>query len=74
MGVHPVLPNPHLLMQPITQLILHGFSLLPGEPILFINKSTPAPSANPLWSFGDGAAVSGITYGHSYAAAGNYNS
>ena len=44
----------------------------PGNTILFINKSTPAPSANPLWSFGDGGSGIGITYGHSYAAAGNY--
>jgi len=47
-------------------------SYCPGNTILFINKSTPAPSGNPLWSFGDGGSGIGITYGHSYAAAGNY--
>jgi gliding motility-associated-like protein len=47
-------------------------SYCPGNTILFINKSTPAPSSNPLWSFGDGGSGIGITYGHSYATGGSY--
>ncbi len=49
-----------------------NFAYCPGNTILFINKSTPAPSANPIWTFGDGGSGIGITYGHSYAAAGAY--
>lgn len=47
-------------------------SYCPGNTIIFINKSNPAPSANPIWSFGDGGSGIGITYGHVYATAGNY--
>jgi gliding motility-associated-like protein len=47
-------------------------SYCPGNTIVFINKSTPAPSTVPLWSFGDGGSGIGITYGHSYATAGSY--
>lgn len=43
-----------------------------GNTILFINKSTPAPSSNPIWTFGDGGSGIGITFGHSYAIAGAY--
>ncbi len=44
----------------------------PGNTIIFINKSTPAPSGVPIWTFGDGGSGIGITYGHSYATAGAY--
>ena len=47
-------------------------SYCPGNTILFVNKSTPAPSGSPLWSFGDGGSGIGFTYGHNYAAAGTY--
>jgi gliding motility-associated-like protein len=47
-------------------------SYCPGNTIVFINNSSPAPSGNPLWSFGDGGSGIGITYGHNYATAGNY--
>ena len=46
--------------------------LCSGNTILFINKSTPAPSSIPLWSFGDGGSGIGFTYGHSYSVAGTY--
>ena len=49
-----------------------NFSYCQGTTILFTNKSTPAPSGNPLWSFGDGGSGIGITFGHSYAAPGTY--
>lgn len=47
-------------------------SYCPGNTILFVNKSTPAPSGTPLWSFGDGGSGIGFTYGHGYATAGVY--
>jgi gliding motility-associated-like protein len=43
-----------------------------GNSILFINQSTPAPTGNPLWSFGDGGSGIGITFGHAYTAPGTY--
>jgi gliding motility-associated-like protein len=47
-------------------------SYCPGNTIVFINNSTPAPSASPIWSFGDGGSGIGITYGHAYSTSGNY--
>ena len=47
-------------------------SLCSSNTILFVNKSSPAPSTTPVWTFGDGGSGVGITYGHSYAAAGTY--
>ena len=47
-------------------------SYCPGNTILFVNKSTPAPSGTRLWSFGDGGSGIGFTYGHNYATAGTY--
>ena len=47
-------------------------SYCPGNTIVFINKSSPAPSTTPIWSFGDGGSGIGITYGHSYATSGSY--
>lgn len=46
--------------------------LCSGNSVLFVNKSNPAPSTTPLWSFGDGGSGIGITYGHSFAAGGTY--
>ena len=47
-------------------------SYCPGNTIVFINKSSPASSTTPIWSFGDGGSGIGITYGHSYATSGSY--
>jgi gliding motility-associated-like protein len=47
-------------------------ALCTGNTILFINKSTPAPTGTPIWSFGDGGSGIGFTYGHSFAAPGVY--
>ena len=44
----------------------------PGNTIAFVNKSSPAPTTTPIWSFGDGGSGIGITYGHVYANSGAY--
>jgi len=47
-------------------------SLCAGNTIVFISQSSPAPTGNTLWSFGDGGSGIGLTFGHNYAAAGTY--
>jgi gliding motility-associated-like protein len=47
-------------------------SYCPGNTIVFINKSTPAPSSTPIWSFGDGGSGIGNSFGHVYTTNGNY--
>ncbi len=47
-------------------------SLCSGNTILFVDKSIPAPTGNPLWSFGDGGSGIGLTFGHKYAGPGSY--
>ena len=57
-----------IIVRTLQQLLL----IVPGNTIVFINKSSPAPSTTPIWSFGDGGSGIGITYGHSYATSGSY--
>ncbi|HVM89983.1 MAG TPA: PKD domain-containing protein [Puia sp.] len=47
--------------------------LCTGNAIQFTNLSTPVPSGNPLWSFGDGGSGIGVNYVHTYSAPGNYS-
>ncbi|MBS1948241.1 MAG: PKD domain-containing protein [Bacteroidetes bacterium] len=46
--------------------------LCTGNAISFTNLSSPAPTGNPLWDFGDGGSGIGVNYVHSYAAPGSY--
>ena len=46
--------------------------LCTGNSINFTNLSSPAPTGNPLWSFGDGGSGIGVNYTHVYSAPGNY--
>ncbi len=47
-------------------------NLCPGNSVVFIDQSSPAPTGSPLWSFGDGGSGIGFTYGHSFATGGTY--
>jgi gliding motility-associated-like protein len=47
-------------------------ALCAGNSILFNDNSSPSPTGNPLWNFGDGGSGIGLNIGHAYAAAGNY--
>jgi len=43
-----------------------------SSPVIFIDKSSPAPTGSPLWKFGDGGSGIGFTYGHNYTSPGTY--
>jgi len=47
--------------------------LCSGSSITFTDISTPAPSANTLWSFGDGGSSIGPSVNHTYATPGTYS-
>ncbi|MBS1666124.1 MAG: PKD domain-containing protein [Bacteroidetes bacterium] len=47
-------------------------ALCSGTNIQFVDSSSPAPTTNPLWSFGDGSTGLGTVYSHRYTSAGNY--
>ncbi|MDP4211839.1 MAG: PKD domain-containing protein [Bacteroidota bacterium] len=47
-------------------------ALCAGNTILFNNNSSPSPTGDVFWDFGDGGSGIGLNMTHAYAVAGNY--
>jgi len=51
---------------------LSGAADCAGSVLNFQDQSTPAPTGQPQWSFGDGTVASGSTVSHTYLSPGSY--